>query len=284
MVSRPISPIGQAVTSFGQGPAALGHEHRPATAADAPHPLFVRAFEYPLGYLGHTHRHRLAQVVYPIRGAVSVTTRAGTWVVTERAGVAVPPWHEHRVSAHGNASLRSVFVDPDVYPDLAADRVTTIRVSPLLHELISEAGRRYPAADGTGDEVGLAVADLMVKLLPDMARPDDSLWVPRVGHPLLAPVVEALDREPGHPDGVEAWARSVGLSARHFSRLFKQDTGVTFSTWRALHRTQAALVLLAGGRPVTRVATDLGYGTTSAFIEMFKRHTGRTPGAARQVA
>jgi AraC-like DNA-binding protein len=50
---------------------------------------------------------------------------------------------------------------------------------------------------------------------------------------------------------------------------------VTFSTWRSLHGTQAA------GRPVTRVAADLGYGSTSAFIEMFKRHTGRTPGAAR---
>jgi AraC-like DNA-binding protein/quercetin dioxygenase-like cupin family protein len=277
MVCSPISPFGQTMTP-------VGHEHRPATAADAPYPLFVRAFEYPRGYRGHTHRHRLAQVVYPIRGAVSVTTRAGTWMVTERAGVAVPPWHEHRVSAHGNASLRSVFVDPDVYPDLAAYRVTTIRVSPLLHELISEAGRRYPDADGGGDDVGRAVADLMVRLLPGMTTPDESLWVPRVDHPLLRPVADALDAEPGHPGGIETWAGAVGLSPRHFSRLFKQDTGVTFSTWRALHRTQAALVLLAGGRPVTRVATDLGYGTTSAFIEMFKRHTGRTPGSARRSA
>jgi AraC-like DNA-binding protein len=41
------------------------------------------------------------------------------------------------------------------------------------------------------------------------------------------------------------------------------------------------LLLLAPGRPVTRIATDLGYRSTSAFIEMFKRHTGRTPSAAR---
>jgi AraC-like DNA-binding protein len=54
---------------------------------------------------------------------------------------------------------------------------------------------------------------------------------------------------------------------------------VTFSTWRSLHRTQAALA--GGDRPTGRVAADLGYGSTSAFIEMFKRHTGRTPGAAR---
>ncbi len=262
-----------------------GQEHRPATAADAPYPLFVRAFEYPQGYRGHSHRHRLAQVVYPIRGVVSVTTEDGTRVVNERVGVAVPPWHKHRVSAHGNASLRSVFVDPDVYPDLAGDAVTTIRVSALLSELISEAGR-HPVATATAGDDGIVatVADLIVKLLARAARPDEALWVPRVDHPLLRPVVRALDRDPGDPGGVEEWARSVGLSARHFSRLFKQETGVTFSSWRALHRTQAALVLLAGGRPVTRVATDVGYGTTSAFIEMFKRHTGRTPGASRHIA
>ena len=81
-----------------------------------------------------------------------------------------------------------------------------------------------------------------------------------------------------------ALAAVAQMSPYYFSRLFKQETGVTFSAWRALHRTQAALVLLAGGRPVTRVATDVGYGTTSAFIEMFKRHTGRTPGASRHIA
>jgi AraC-like DNA-binding protein len=27
---------------------------------------------------------------------------------------------------------------------------------------------------------------------------------------------------------------------------------------------------------------DLGYSSTSAFIEMFKRHTGRTPGVAQR--
>ena len=53
---------------------------------------------------------------------------------------------------------------------------------------------------------------------------------------------------------------------------------MTFSTWRSLHHVKHALVLLAHGDAVTRVAMDLGYSSTSSFIEMFKRHTGRTPG------
>jgi AraC-like DNA-binding protein len=55
---------------------------------------------------------------------------------------------------------------------------------------------------------------------------------------------------------------------------------VPFSSWHALVQVRHALVQLAAGQSVTRVAMDLGYSSTSAFIEMFKRHTGRTPGAA----
>jgi AraC-like DNA-binding protein len=38
--------------------------------------------------------------------------------------------------------------------------------------------------------------------------------------------------------------------------------------------------MLAAGQTVTRVAMDLGFASTSCFIEMFKRHTGRTPGSS----
>jgi AraC-like DNA-binding protein len=95
----------------------------------------------------------------------------------------------------------------------------------------------------------------------------------------LQPIAATLDRDPADATSVDAWAHRLGLSTRHLARLFKQDTGVTFSTWRALHQIKHALVLLAAGLQVTRVAMDLGYSSTSAFIEMFKRHTGRTPGA-----
>ena len=68
-----------------------------AASLTVPKPVFVRVFEYPQGYVGHTHRHRLAEVVYPIRGVVSVETRSGTWVVGQLTAVAIPPWRDHRV-------------------------------------------------------------------------------------------------------------------------------------------------------------------------------------------
>jgi AraC-like DNA-binding protein/quercetin dioxygenase-like cupin family protein len=269
------------VSQIGQAVFAVGHAE-PTTAtsrlADAPHPVFVRAFEYPQGYTGYTHRHRLAQLVYPLRGVVSVETYTGTWVVTTLTAVAIPPWREHRVSAHGNASLRSVFVDPDFHPDLLTE-MAAIPVSELLHELIREAGRHYTDFETT-DDVAAGVIALIVKLLPNVPTSETSVWLPRVESELLQPVAYALDADPADPTTVEQWARRLGLSPRHFSRVFKAETGVTFSTWRALHHVKHALVMLAAGHTVTRVAMDLGYASTSSFIEMFKRHTGRTPGAS----
>jgi AraC-like DNA-binding protein len=237
----------------------------------------VRAFEYPQGYGGHAHRHRLAQVVYPIRGVVSVRSAGGTWTVTEPAAVAIPPWCDHRVAAHGNVSLRSVFVDPDVYPTLVPAEIRALRVTPLLHELIVEAGRHY--TDLHADGVGAAAVGLIVQLLPGMPSAVTSVWVPTVIHPLLVPIVDRWEREPGLPLDLDRTARGAGLSPRHLRRLFKAETGVTITTWRCLHHVQTALLGLARGQAVSRIAADLGYGSSSAFIAMFKRHTGRTPGA-----
>ena len=174
-----------------------------------------------------------------MRGVVSVETGTGTWIVTTLTAVAIPPWQVHRVSAHGNASLRSVFVDPDVLPDLI-DTVATIQVSRLLHELIGEAGRRYTDfddAEHSGDATASIIA-LIVELLPLMPSSSgtaSSVWVPRLETELLRPIAIAIEDDPGDPTSVEEWARRLGLSVRHLHRVFKAETGVTLSTWKALH-------------------------------------------------
>jgi AraC-like DNA-binding protein len=175
--------------------------------------------------------------------------------------------------------LRSVFVDPDVHPTLVT-QVATIHLSELLHELIREAGRHYTDFDDDPDDVGAALVGLIVRLVPTMPTSAGSVWLPRIEHPMLRPIADAFDTDAADATTIDEWAGRLGFSTRHLSRLFKQDTGVTFSTWRSLHHVNQAMVWLAGGRTVTRVAMDLGYQSTSSFIEMFKRHTGRTPGAS----
>jgi AraC-like DNA-binding protein len=60
--------------------------------------------------------------------------------------------------------------------------------------------------------------------------------------------------------------------------LFPQQTGMSFRLWQQQVRLLEALRRLAAGAPVTNVALEIGYESPSAFVLMFKRSLGKTPG------
>lgn len=55
--------------------------------------------------------------------------------------------------------------------------------------------------------------------------------------------------------------------------------GVQGPQWRTQLRLQRALVLLAEKEPVTAVAHWCGWSSASAFIDVFRRTFGHTPGS-----
>jgi AraC-like DNA-binding protein len=104
------------------------------------------------------------------------------------------------------------------------------------------------------------------------------LHLPQPRDPRLRAVTGALLRDPGDARSLTAWSRHAGASARTLARGFLRETGMGFGAWRQQARLLRALELLAEGEPVTRVALELGYAGPSAFIAMFRRALGATPG------
>jgi AraC-like DNA-binding protein len=72
------------------------------------------------------------------------------------------------------------------------------------------------------------------------------------------------------------------LSRRTFTRLFKQETGLTFSAWQRRACLLWALPQLLAGTRVTTIAFDLGYSSPAAFAAMFKQLMGDTPDVYRR--
>lgn len=248
---------------------------RGAVANDAPSPLVVRVFEYPDGYTGNIHRHKLGQLVYPVRGAVTVTSESGRIVVSNFRAAVIRPWERHRVSAEGNASLRSLFIEPGFLDDSFYEQPIRL-ITPLLHELIQEAGRKFE--DWSEENVQRKILGLISILLPSSRTERGYVMLPNIDHPRLARAFgdsEVLD-ERGKLTAA-AMADKAALSVRQFSRLFKQCTGMTFQEWTTLHRVQRAIKLLSEGWTVTQVAVELEFSTSSAFIDTFRKRTGLTP-------
>jgi AraC-like DNA-binding protein len=217
------------------------------------------------------HDHAVHQLAYPIRGVLQVSTSRGAGGVPPNRAVWNPAGVPHAHQAHGPTELRSLIFDVPVNP-LAVDVPTVLAVSPLLREVIRAL---------TGDE-GLAPehrAHLEAVALWQLREVEAlPLWLPAPTDPRLVRLCEILAGDPADPRTLGELGRQVGAADRTLSRLFREQTGITFPQWRGQLRLHHALKLLATGLPVTRVAADCGYRSSSAFIEAFRAAYGTTPG------
>jgi transcriptional regulator GlxA family with amidase domain len=77
-------------------------------------------------------------------------------------------------------------------------------------------------------------------------------------------------------------AEHAGMSARTLNRRFREQTGTTPLRW--LHRArirQAQYLLETTTHAVDRIATQVGFGSPTAFRDRFKRLVGTSPNAYR---
>ncbi len=78
-------------------------------------------------------------------------------------------------------------------------------------------------------------------------------------------------------------AEMAGLSKFHFSRLFKEATGVSPSQYHLnLRMIEARRLLRETRESVINIAMDVGYNNPSHFAHLFHRETGMTPSEYRR--
>ncbi|MGX1508642.1 UNVERIFIED_CONTAM: AraC-like DNA-binding protein/quercetin dioxygenase-like cupin family protein [Streptomyces graminofaciens] len=217
------------------------------------------------------HRHDDHQIVYAGRGVLTVTTGTGTWVAPATRAIWIPAGTVHAHQAHGELDLHLVGLPATDNP-LALDEPTVLAVAPLLRELILAHTR--PPFDESPERTRLR-AVLLDQL---RASPQQPLHLPTPTSPLLGDLCDLLRTDPADNRTLAALGREVGASDRTLSRLFKSDLAMTFPQWRTQLRLHHALVLLAEDTPVTTVAHLCGWSSASAFIDVFRRAFGHTPG------
>ncbi|MEU6760166.1 helix-turn-helix transcriptional regulator [Streptomyces sp. NPDC046685] len=220
------------------------------------------------------HHHDDHQIAYAGSGVLSITTDAGTWVAPATRALWIPAGTVHAHRGFGRADLHSVGLPTRLNP-LSLNAPAVIAVGPLLRELIL-AYTRAPQDDSPERRRLLGV--LLDQLRVSPLQP---LHLPAPADPRLAAVCALLHADPADPRGLAALAAASGAGAgeRTLSRLFRAELGMTFPQWRTQLRLHRALRLLAEGAAVTAVAHRCGWSSASAFIDVFRRAFGQTPGA-----
>ncbi|MFG6193865.1 helix-turn-helix domain-containing protein [Nonomuraea sp. JJY05] len=148
-------------------------------------------------------------------------------------------------------------------------------------------GGRGGGRGGVGDAGGRGGGDggererLWAVLVDQLKRaPEQPLHLPTARDPRLAAVCAILHRDPADGRTLAQLAAQAGTSDRTLARLCRRELGMSFPQWRTQLRLHQALLLLADGVAVTTVAHRCGWASASAFIDVFRRAFGYTPGKA----
>lgn len=235
-------------------------------------PLVPFAHDYQHGDSEPWHQHDCAQLLHSLSGVVRVDTLAGCWVVPPGRGVWLPAGTQHALRNTGKVAARTLFIDPLARADLPAS-CQIVQISPLLRELIVSAldlPESYSPASRDERIYELILDE--IRLMPVLP-----FCLPEPETETLRQLCQQIRRAPeNHWSSAQA-ASLTSMSERTLNRHFQQQTGLSFGEWTRRARLLEALVRLAQGQPVLRVALDLGYGSHSAFTAMFRRVMGISP-------
>ncbi|WP_426205804.1 helix-turn-helix domain-containing protein [Pseudomonas sp. TWP3-1] len=239
-----------------------------------PRDAVVTANDYRDGQHFVLHTHQRGQFAYAACGVITVFTDQGNWVVPPQRAIWVPAGVPHEMSMNGPVTMLNTYIRSS-----AVERVglpahcQVFGVSTLLRQLLIRA-IDLPALYAEQQRDG----HLMSLLLHEIAdMPPLSLNAPLPSEPRVVQACRRLLEQPSLEIGIDDMCRQVGMSRRTFTRLFRQQTGISFVEWRQQACLLMAVVRLGNGESITRVATDLGYSSPSAFTSVFRRVLGDAP-------
>ena len=218
------------------------------------------------------HQHRKGQLILALHGAITWEVENARWMVPPQFAVWIPGGMPHSNRATPQAQLCFLFIEPGAAQ--MPDHCCSLKISPLVRELILALAQRPGNARQTPQNQRLT--QVLFDELPQQA--EQQLQLPVSGHPKIRLMVETMEAEPAQWQTLSQWASRFAMSERNLARLVVKETGLNFRRWRHQLQLILALQLLVRGMAVQQVALALGYDSTTAFITMFRKGLGQTPG------
>lgn len=230
--------------------------------------LTSEPLRHPTGYRTDWHVHSTGQLCRITSGLLIIESDKGRWVVPREHIGWIPAELRHAALSESAIEGQSLYLDSSLCTALPD------QPSVFEPEMLSEAlFMRLCQASGKADMRWVSL------LTDELAHAKQGLYrLPMPAHPRLLKIARTLLNAVDDVQSVEAYARQCGMSVRTFNRQFKAGTGMNFVNWRQLARVIRAMEWLEEGKPVGWIALSCGYNSVSAFIEVFRTYTGKTPG------
>ncbi len=218
------------------------------------------------------HKHLRGQLLFISGGNLSVKIENEQWSVTPQQAVWIPPLATHEVSSSNGLVYCSAYID-ESSNILNSIRSGTVVLSTLSRELMHKCATF--AEDYKRNSPEARLEKVLLDELTSISNDDNA--VPLPSDPRLLTICNTVLAKPWLDKTLSDWSEFCGASERTLARLFKAQTGLTFSQWRDKARVSYAIDQIAKGNSLTTISVNLGYSRLSTFTSMYKRTTGLPP-------
>lgn len=244
----------------------------PMVVGPEPDPISLRTLDFAAGTLFPPQRAPWGKLLFPVSGVADFTIACKRYLSPPAYAIWIPPEVLHDSRTTHATRYASVYVGRDLCHGLP-DGPSTLSLSLLVRAIVADFAMRDVTHPSTAEDNRLS------GVLLDQLRlaPRHESYLPSSDDALLSPVLSALQDAPGDRRSLAEWARTVNTTERTLSRRCQASLGLSFHEWRQRLKLVTALTLLEAGQSVKAVAHQLGYGSTSAFIAMFRQLTGKSP-------
>ncbi len=233
------------------------------------HKILAIETQYKKNQVLAMHTHQRAQLLYGAEGIMHVETPHGQWIIPPERAVWIPPEMPHQLTLY-SVKTCSLYILPESVPRQVT-QCEVLSISPLLRQLLLTAPQLNPPFSKHDD----LIFELILMELTQAESMD--LHLPLPEHQAMLAICKLFLKSPNIHYAPETFAAELCLSERHFSRLFKQETGISFSKWRQQACVLLSLERLIQQHSIQHIAYDFGFQNPAAFSTMFQRVLGLSP-------
>lgn len=218
------------------------------------------------------YQHQQAQCIYVHSGVLAIVGENGRYFIPPQQAIIIPAEYPHEIIAKSAVELTILYFSIEQKIS-EADKPNILETSSFIRALFDESTQIK------GTYLWKSSEGRLLRLIRDKLIDAASLdiFLPYPSDERLTNITERILKHPSLKSDLVSWGKFVSASPRTLSRVFKKETGITYSEWRQRLNIQIAIKHLSLGDNISEIASLLGYESSSAFIYMFKKQMGVSP-------
>ncbi len=238
------------------------------------------------GGMTNQHFHNVFEIYYLREGEVQYFIEDAVYTLKEGDLVIIPPNTLHKTLNFRSTVRRRVlfYINMDYLKSFGElDFKFLKKVSVFRDSNIYQIQYIFNAlvAEYQGENNELLIKALLCELLVLLDRKKeitDKITENSPSSKRLSEVISFINKNYGNEITLSSTAKHFFIHPTYLSRIFKDDTGLSFSDYLRKFRIKKSVELLwATNKNITEIAFDVGFNSTNHFCKTFRAVMGLSP-------